>query len=49
MKQCECGSYAINIERLTGENCDVTRREQEKLKAALEKLKKEKIDFGGML
>lgn len=23
MKRCECGSYAINIERLYGDNCDV--------------------------
>lgn len=23
MKKCKCGSFAVNIERLTGENCDV--------------------------
>lgn len=23
MKRCDCGSYAINIERLAGDNCDV--------------------------
>lgn len=23
MKRCDCGSYAINIERLTGDRCDV--------------------------
>jgi hypothetical protein len=23
MKQCKCGSYAINIERDSGENCEV--------------------------
>lgn len=23
MKKCKCGSYAVNIERFTGDNCDV--------------------------
>jgi len=36
MKQCACGSYAINIERLNGHSCDVCHYKNRLIAAKIE-------------
>jgi len=44
--KCDCGSYAINIERLTGDNCDVCHYKKRVIK--LEKMLRFLVDNDSM-